>query len=56
MENPTTWSDAEKIIQRVYLCHIEEIYLHHQKGEPVAGFSLYRQIADALREAGLLAE
>ncbi len=54
MENPATWGDAEKIIQRVCLCHLENQLLPAE--ERVTGLSMYRQIADALREAGLLTE
>jgi len=50
MENPATWGEAEKIIQSVYLNHLENL----RKPDKTIGLSLYWQIADALREAGLL--
>ena len=52
MENPATWGEAEKVIQRVHQDWLEN--LHKPAGERVIGLSLYRQVADALREAGLL--
>ena len=52
MENPATWGPAEKIINKVYIDWVEN--LHKPADERVTGLSLYRQVADALREAGLL--
>lgn len=54
MENPATWGPAEKIIAEVHQAWIKN--LHKPADERVIGLSLYRQIADALREAGLLSE
>ena len=54
MENPATWGPAEKIIQETYMKWYESQY--EPAGITVFGLSLYRQIADALRSAGLLKE
>lgn len=54
MENPATWGPAEKIVQEVYVNWIES--MEKPADERIAGLSLYRQITDALREAGLLKE
>lgn len=54
MENPATWGLAEKIIQEVYLRHQEN--MSKPADERHFGLSLYRQVADALRDAGLLKE
>ncbi len=54
MENPATWGKAEKRISEVHQAWLEN--LHRPADERVAGLSLYRQITDALREAGLLKE
>jgi hypothetical protein len=52
MENPSTWGDAENVI------HDAITRDHYAKlAEPgLCGLSLPRQIADALRRAGLLKE
>jgi hypothetical protein len=52
VENPATWGPAEKIINKVYIDWVEN--LHKPADERVTGLSLQRQVADALREAGLL--
>jgi len=50
MENPATWGVAEKVIHSVLAGRI-------QPGEGSrSGLSVAPQIADALREAGLLKE
>ena len=54
MENPASWGKAEKIIAEVHRAWLDN--LHRPADERVIGLSLYRQIADALREAGLLNE
>ena len=54
MENPATWGPAERIIQETYLAWLENLRL--PANERVIGLSLYRQVADALRTAGLLKE
>lgn len=54
MENPATWGQAERIIAEVHRSWLDN--LHRTADERVTGLSLYRQIADALREAGLLRE
>lgn len=52
MENPTTWGVAEHVIHDVM---VKDHYAKQE--EPgLCGLSLPRQIADALREAGLLNE
>jgi len=52
MENPATWGEAEKVIHDVMMKD------HYAKQEEpgLCGLSLPRQIADALRKAGLLKE
>jgi hypothetical protein len=50
MENPATWGTAENVIHNVIVKD------HYAKQEGEVGLSLPRQIADALREAGLLKE
>ena len=47
MENPATWGPAEKILSGV----LDE---HLGLPQDLAGLSLERRLADALREAGLL--
>lgn len=54
MESPDTWGPAEKAVQRAYVDWVEN--LHKPADERVIGLSLYRQITDALRAAGLLKE
>lgn len=49
-ENPATWGEAEKIVNRVLEEWEENKYAEH----PVIGLSLPRRITDALREAGKL--
>ena len=52
MENPATWGPAEKVIDAAI-----ENHDHLVRTNPgFCGLSLTRQIADALREAGLLVE
>jgi hypothetical protein len=48
MENPATWGRAERVISDAY----EDWWKGHSRGR--VGLSLARQIADALRNAGLL--
>jgi len=48
MENPATWGEAEKIVDRI----LEQAW----RNEAPCGLSLNRQITDALRLAGLLRE
>ena len=48
MENPETWTDAEKVIHKA----LNAADQARMRG--VVGLSRARQIADALREAGLL--
>jgi hypothetical protein len=50
MENPATWGRAEGIISRAYAEWSES------RNKGIIGLSLARQIADALRDAGLLIE
>lgn len=50
MENPLTWGDAEKIVNKAY-----RTWYDNHAGK-IIGLSLARTITDALREAGLLAE
>lgn len=52
MENPATWGVAENVI------HDAIVKDHYAKQEKpgLCGLSLPRQIADALRKAGLLKE
>lgn len=50
VENPATWNEAEKIIEEVLCKHYENM----QHPDPLIGFSLPKQIAEALRDAGLL--
>ena len=52
MENPATWGDAEKIVNQTMVDYYETV----KSGEALTGLSLIRQITDALRKAGLLAE
>jgi hypothetical protein len=52
MENPATWGEAEKIVSRVITEH--DALMRREPG--LCGLSLERQITDALRRAGLLAE
>jgi hypothetical protein len=52
MENPTTWGLAEKVIRNV----IEKDHYAKLAEPELCGFSLEKQIADALRAAGLLKE
>jgi hypothetical protein len=54
MENPATWGEAEKIVNRA----LDEFYenIHKPVDERVIGLSLARSITDALREAGLLTQ
>ena len=54
-ENPATWGEAERIVNKV----LDDHFTYHHKvitgeAEPLAGLSLIRKITDALREAGLL--
>jgi hypothetical protein len=52
MENPATWGDAENVIHNAITKHHYAMTV-----EPgLCGLSLPRQIADALRAAGLLKE
>lgn len=48
MENPETWTDAEKVIHKALNA------ADQARMQGVVGLSRPRQIADALREAGLL--
>jgi len=48
-EDPATWGEAEKIVQRA----LREAAQARQ--QQLAGFSTPRRVADALRDAGLLA-
>lgn len=50
MENPDTWGQAEKVIHEAH----QDYWKHRAEGR--IGLSLARQIADALRKAGLLRE
>ncbi len=50
MENPATWGQAEKVIDRVLSEKNNILPEFH------CGLSLTRRIADALRDAGLLEE
>jgi hypothetical protein len=50
MENPGSWGEAEKIIDAAH----KKWWGNRDKGK--IGLSLPRQIADALRDAGLLNE
>jgi hypothetical protein len=57
MENPATWGQAERIVDRV----LTDFFTNQEKliTDPtkiVFGRSLERQVTDALREAGLLIE
>lgn len=49
MENPATWGQAEKIISAVIRDDDEAT------ANGIAGWSLPKQIAEALRDAGLIA-
>ncbi len=51
-ENPQTWSEAERIVDRVLTDHAENM----RRPDPLIGLSVVRQITDALRRAGLLRE
>ena len=51
-ENPATWGEAEHVIART----LDKFYDAVHGGQSLAGFSLPKQIANALREAGLLKE
>lgn len=50
MENPATWGRSERVIQDAYGAWSAA------RNKGVAGLSLARHIADALRDEGLLAE
>ena len=50
MENPSTWGDAENVI------HNAMVKFHYAKRADGTGDSLPKEIADALRAAGLLKE
>lgn len=52
MENPATWNDAEKTIDRV----LDQHYRNLHSDDPYVGWSLPKQIAEALRAEGLLNE
>lgn len=63
MENPATWTDAERIVSKAYGDWADEkgrLMAAHASGKdadpPIIGLSLARRITDALRDAGLLAE
>jgi hypothetical protein len=48
MENPSTWGEAEKIVNDAYSQWCEDMERR------LIGLSLARRITDALRDAGLL--
>jgi hypothetical protein len=50
VENPATWTPAERIVREVMRRP------QYRDGQPIIGLSLERQITDALRAAGLLRE
>lgn len=52
MENPATWTEAERIVSRVIQEHAENASLPVEQRR--IGWSLPRQITHALEEAGLL--
>jgi hypothetical protein len=57
MENPSSWGEAERIVQRV----LDDFFANQDRavtdpGKLMFGRSLERRITDALREAGLLSE
>lgn len=57
MENPSTWGEAERIVQQV----LDDFFANQKKRvtDPtkiMIGRSLPRHVTDALREAGLLKE
>lgn len=54
MDNPATWGDVEKVIYEVINKYQVEQYVDEVSGEVRCGLSLERQIADALRAAGLV--
>lgn len=56
MENPAGHGPAEKIIRAVYKDWWENVMAPAVGRQPRIGLSLERQIADALRDAGLLKE
>ncbi len=57
MENPATWSKAERIISDTMRDRALANYKSVQAGHgPIIGWSLAKCIAEALRNAGLLVE
>lgn len=53
MENPATWGEAEKIVQKTLDAVTDEIYERGPEGYRI-GLSVARRITDALRDEGLL--
>lgn len=55
MENPSTWGEAERIVQRVLDEHWKNKKLAlTDPAKVMTGLSLTRRITDALRAAGLM--
>lgn len=52
MENPATWGKAEQLVNEIIRWDVES----RGEGQFRAGYSLARQITDALRAEGLLVE